>query len=78
MTKDTSDVDKLCHDFRKMFVSLRDELGKVIVGHTDIVDDAQSEQLAIDIAKKIEEDLDYPGQIKVTIIRETRSVQYAR
>ena len=46
--------------------------------NTEIVDDAQAEQLSIDIAKKIEEDLDYPGQIKVTIIRETRSIQYAR
>jgi len=49
-----------------------------VMVNTDIVDDAQAEQLAIDIAKKIEDELDYPGQIKVTIIRETRSVQYAR
>ena len=49
-----------------------------VMVNTDIVDDAQAEQLSIEIAKKIEEELDYPGQIKVTIIRETRSVQYAR
>jgi ribonucrease Y len=30
------------------------------------------------VAKKIEQDLTYPGQIKVTVIRETRSVEYAR
>lgn len=46
--------------------------------NTDIIDDAKAEQLAFDIAKRIEEELDYPGQIKVTIIREMRAVQYAR
>jgi len=50
---------------------------RVIVS-TELVDDAQSDQLAYDIAEKIEQDMDYPGQIKVTVIRETRAVQYAR
>ena len=49
-----------------------------VMVNTDLIDDAQAEQLSYDIAKKIEEDLDYPGQIKVTIIREMRAVQYAR
>ncbi|MFC1539122.1 ribonuclease Y [Candidatus Latescibacterota bacterium] len=49
-----------------------------VMVNTDIVDDAQAEQLSYDISKKIEEELDYPGQIKVTIIREMRAVQYAR
>jgi ribonucrease Y len=34
--------------------------------------------LSRDIAKKIEDELTYPGQIKVTVIRETRAVEYAR
>jgi ribonuclease Y len=34
--------------------------------------------LSRDIAKKIESELSYPGQIKVTVIRETRSVEYAK
>lgn len=42
------------------------------------VDDVQSAALARDIAKKVEEDLVFPGQIKVIVIRETRSVEYAR
>lgn len=44
----------------------------------DMVDDLGSIHLARDVAKKIEESLQYPGQIKVTVIRETRSVDYAR
>jgi ribonuclease Y len=42
------------------------------------VDDLQSASLARDIAKKVETDLVFPGQIKVTVIRETRSTEYAR
>ena len=49
-----------------------------VMVNTDLVDDAQAEQLSYDISHKIEEELDYPGQIKVTIIREMRAVQYAR
>jgi ribonuclease Y len=44
----------------------------------DNIDDLASTILARDIAKKIESDLVFPGQIKVTVIRETRSVEYAR
>ncbi|NJM06250.1 ribonuclease Y [Candidatus Gracilibacteria bacterium] len=44
----------------------------------DQVDDLASIHLARDVAKKIEESLQYPGQIKVTVIREMRSVDYAR
>jgi ribonuclease Y len=44
----------------------------------DKVNDVASIQLARDIVKKIEQDLEYPGQIKVTVIRETRAVDYAK
>jgi ribonuclease Y len=44
----------------------------------EIVDDASAHKLAYDAAKKIEEEMDYPGQIKVTVIRETRAVNYAK
>ena len=44
----------------------------------DTIDDLASIHLARDVAKKIEESLQYPGQIKVTVIRETRVVDYAR
>ena len=42
------------------------------------VDEYAAHRLASDIVNKIEESLNYPGQIKVTVIRETRFVEYAR
>ena len=49
-----------------------------IIVKPDKVDDAGMTLLARDIVKKIEKDLDYPGQIKVNVIRETRSIEYAK
>lgn len=49
-----------------------------IIVKPDKVDDATATRMAREIGKKIESDLVYPGQIKVTVIRETRSVEYAR
>ncbi|MBD3290259.1 ribonuclease Y, partial [candidate division KSB1 bacterium] len=42
------------------------------------IDDAMSEQLANDIATKIQDEMEYPGQIKVTVIREYRAINYAK
>ncbi len=42
------------------------------------LDDAASYQLARQIANKIEEDLLYPGQIRITVVRETRCVEFAK
>ena len=50
---------------------------RVIVEHEKI-GDAMADQMAHDIAAKIQSDLEYPGQIKVTVIRETRSIAYAK
>lgn len=44
----------------------------------DKIDDAEASKIARDIVKRIEAELEYPGQIKVTVIRETRAVDYAR
>ncbi|WDL97316.1 ribonuclease Y [Alicyclobacillus sp. ALC3] len=49
-----------------------------IIVKPEIIDDAESVRVARDISKKIEHELDYPGQIKVTVIRETRAVEYAK
>ena len=50
---------------------------RVIVRQEDITD-SESFQLSRELAKKIEQELQYPGQIKVTVIRETRAVDFAR
>jgi ribonuclease Y len=50
---------------------------RVIVNH-EMIPDAQAEQLSVDIARKIESEMQYPGQIKVTVIRELRSVSVAK
>jgi len=50
---------------------------RVIVG-ADKMDDAQSEQLSTEIAEKIQNEMTYPGQVKITVIREIRSVSYAK
>ena len=50
---------------------------RVIVS-ADKVDDKQSEQLAFDISQKIQTEMTYPGQIKITVIRETRAISYAK
>ena len=44
----------------------------------DSIDDLGAMRLARDVAKRIEESLEYPGQIKVTVVRETRAVEYAK
>ncbi len=49
-----------------------------IIVKPDQIDDLESHRLARDIRKKIEAELDYPGHIKVTVIRETRAVEYAK
>jgi len=48
-----------------------------VIVEPEKVDDLLAEKMAVDIAKKIEEELEYPGVIKVTVIRERRSVSYA-
>lgn len=49
-----------------------------IIVRPDVIDDLAALRLSRDIAKKIEETMQYPGQIKVQVIRETRAVEYAR
>ena len=50
---------------------------RVIVG-ADKIDDKQIDQLSADIAKRIQDEMTYPGQVKITVIRETRAVSYAK
>ena len=50
---------------------------RVIVG-ADKIDDKDTENLSAEIAKKIQDEMTYPGQVKITVIRETRAVSYAK
>jgi ribonuclease Y len=50
---------------------------RVIVG-SDKIDDKQTESLSTEIAKKIQDEMTYPGQVKITVIRETRAVSFAK
>jgi len=49
-----------------------------IIVQPDVFDDLASQKLARDIAKRIEDELDYPGQIRVTVVREIRTVEVAK
>jgi len=49
-----------------------------VICHHQKIDDAHAALLASDLAKRIQAEMDYPGRIKVTVIRETRAVEYAR
>jgi ribonuclease Y len=50
---------------------------RVIVG-SDKMSDQETEQLSYDIARRIQDEMTYPGQVKITVIRETRAVNYAK
>ena len=44
----------------------------------DKIDDKEIETLSYEIAKKIQDEMTYPGQVKITVIRETRAVSFAK
>ena len=73
-------LEEVANSFKGVSESYALQAGReirVIVKPEDI-DDLEATRLARDVAKKIEEGMQYPGQIKVTIIRETRAVDYAK
>jgi ribonuclease Y len=49
-----------------------------VICHHQKIDDAHASLLASDLAKRIQAEMDYPGRIKITVIRETRAIEYAR
>jgi ribonuclease Y len=49
-----------------------------VVVKPEVVDDQASLRMARDLARRIEEELLYPGQIRITVVRETRCVEYAK
>ena len=50
---------------------------RVIVG-ADKMSDKDTELLSFDLAKRIQDEMTYPGQVKITVIRETRAINYAK
>ena len=50
---------------------------RVIVG-AEKISDVETEKLSAEIAKKIQDEMTYPGQVKITVIRETRAISYAK
>ena len=49
-----------------------------VIVEPEKVDDAAMALVARNISKKIQDELDYPGQVRVTVVRETRAVEYAK
>jgi ribonuclease Y len=73
-------LEEIANSFKGVQQSYAIQAGRevrIIVRPEDI-DDLSATRLARDVAKKIEETMQYPGQIKVTVIRETRAVEFAR
>lgn len=78
--KRLEELEKIALSFEGVTKSYAIQAGREIriMVEGKIVDDDKSFLICRDIAKKIEKELTYPGQIKVTVIRETRAVEYAR
>jgi ribonuclease Y len=78
--KRLEDMEKIAMSFKGVTKSYAIQAGRElrIMVESDKVDDFESTMICSDIAKKIEKDLTYPGQIKVTVIRETRAIEYAK
>jgi ribonuclease Y len=78
--KRLEDIERITGSFKGISKSYAIQAGReirIIVNSEQVTDD-DSVLLAGDICRKIEQELSYPGQIKVTVIRETRAVDYAR
>jgi ribonuclease Y len=78
--KRLEDLQAIADSFQGVERSFAVQAGREvrILVRPEEIDDLASMRLARDIVKKIEESLTYPGQIKVTVIRETRAVEYAK
>lgn len=78
--KRLANLEKIALSFAGVDKSYAIQAGRElrIIVASDTVNDADTLMLSRDIARKVEKELTYPGQIKVTVIRETRAVEYAR
>ena len=73
-------IEKIAVDFKGVEKAYAIQAGREIriIVKPDNVNDEMSWKIAKDLSKKIEEEMTYPGQIKVTVIRESRFVEYAK
>jgi ribonuclease Y len=74
------DLEKIAESFAGVSKSYAIQAGRElrIIAESETVSDSEAVLLSRDVAKKIEESLSYPGQIRVTVIRETRAVEFAK
>lgn len=79
-TKRLEKLEEICNSFNGVQKTYAVQAGREIrvMVKPEVVNDATTVLLAKDIAKRIESEMEYPGQIKVNVIRETRSVEYAK
>ncbi len=78
--KRLNDLEQLAMSYPGVLKTYAIQAGRelrVIVG-AEKVSDVESERLSAEIAKKIQDEMTYPGQVKITVIRETRAVSYAK
>ena len=78
--KRMEELEKIAASFPGVMQSFAVQAGREIrvVVQPEKISDNEAINLARDIRKKIEEGMEYPGQIKVTVIRETRAIEYAK
>ncbi len=77
--KRLEDLENIAHSFKGVKNAYAIQAGRElrVIVESGIISDEDATLLSRDVAKKIEESLTFPGQIKVTVIRETRAVEYA-
>ena len=77
--KRLEDLESIANSFRGVSNTYAIQAGRElrVIVESDVISDEEAILVSRDIAKKIEESLTFPGQIKVTVIRETRAVEYA-
>ena len=78
--KRLNDLERLAMSYPGVIKTYAIQAGRelrVIVG-ADKITDAETEKLSGEIAQKIQDEMTYPGQVRITVIRETRSVSFAK